>query len=172
MRMHPILAGSVVACVLTFAPADRAAAQGTEFGADIGFGVLFTEGTSLFQVATPTSFRIGLPLARGLRLEPRTNFQLLSGEGETAVNFAMQPALLFQLSQRRIGGAYLALLPGISVVEVFDETETELSFGAGVGVRIPQGDRFALRVEGQYTRNFETDVNSVLALVGFSFFTR
>jgi hypothetical protein len=158
--------------LLGLAPLSRAHAQGTELGADIGLGVLFADGNSLFQAATPTSFRVGFPLARALRLEPRTNLLLVSGEGETAVSFAMQPALLLQLSPRRIGGAYIALLPGISVVDAFDESETQFSFGGGIGVRVPQGNRFALRLEGQYTRNFETDVNNVQALIGFSFFTR
>ena len=59
-------------------------------------------------------------------------------------------------------------------VEGFDDIQ--FGVGAGVGGKIPAGDRFAVRIEANYLRGFESDgrfaANIIQGLVGFSFFTR
>jgi hypothetical protein len=47
------------------------------------------------------------------------------------------------------------------------------SLGAGIGVKIPQGDRLAIRLEGGYQHSLDDDMSSqIFALLGISFFTQ
>lgn len=157
----------------TFATAS--AQSGIELGADLGVGLLFAGGSTLFNTSTPTSLRAGFPVSEKMQLEPRVNLVLLSGGGSTITSLSATPALMFRLKGTRSDGMYFAALPGLDLVSGGGQTATQFSLGGGVGFRFPQGDRFGFRIEGQYVHSFENDdfagIDSIRALFGISFFT-
>lgn len=168
---------AAVLCLVTAMGSAPAAAQsrGLELGADVGLGFSFGGGSTFFDIGAPTSLRVGFPIGRNLGFEPRLGFTLVSGEGETFTTLNMTPALLYALRDRS-QGLYLAALPSAYLSSGFGETESQLGLGVGVGVRMPRGDRFGLRLEGQFSHFFDSDAfggyNELRALLGVSFTTR
>jgi hypothetical protein len=168
-------AGLAMVLSLSLLAAPLAAqSKGLELGADVGAGLTFGGGSTFFTVTTPTSVRVGVPMGDRMSIEPRFLISLITGEGETVTSFDLTPAFLLAFRDAR-SGPYVALLPQVSYVSAFDESATQFSAGAGIGIRIQQTDRFGFRVEGQFIHGFEnddfSDSNEVNALLGFTFFT-
>jgi hypothetical protein len=164
------------AFALLLATSTAASAQsGVELGADLGLGLLFGNGSTVFQASTPTSLRAGFLVSEKMQLEPRVNLVLLSGSGSTITSLSATPALMFRLKGTRSDGMYFAALPGLDLVSGGGNTATQFSLGGGIGIRIPQGERLGFRIEGQYVHSFENDdftgIDSIRALFGVSFFT-
>ena len=149
---------------------------GVELGADVGLGVTFGGGSSVFSASTPTSLRFGMPVGSSMSFEPRVNLVFVSGEGETFTNLALTPALLFAFGDEARNGPYAAVLPSLSLASGFGETSTQFGAGAGIGMRRMSSGTFGLRFEVQFVHFFENDdfgdYNDLRALIGFSFFTR
>ena len=167
--------GLTLVLSLSLAAAPLAAQEGLELGADVGAGLMFGGGSTVFSITTPTSIRVGIPVGEKMSIEPRFLLNLQTGEGETVTGLNLTPAVLFAFSEAR-SGPYAALLPQVRYVSAFGESSTQFSAGAGLGVRIRKADRFGFRIEGQFIHAFENDdfidTNSLNALIGFSFFTR
>lgn len=160
---------------LSAGAATNAAAQGVELGADVGVGYSSLGGLDVFEIATPTSLRVGFPVGEQMQIEPRAQVSVLQGDLElTAIS--VTPAIMYQVSGDRERGMYLAGLPGFSFIDAGDGSATQFLLGAGIGWRIPQGDRFGFRIEGQYVHGFESDdafgSDQIRALLGVSFRTR
>ena len=168
-------AGLALVLSLIAAPLE-AQSRGLELGADVGAGLMFADGSTLFSLTTPTSIRVGIPVGEKMAVEPRFLLSLVSGEGETVSSIDLTPAIMLALGPDPRQGLYVALLPQLRYASAFGESASQFGAGAGVGVRIRKSERFGFRVEGQFLHNFENDdffgSNDVNALLGFSFFTR
>ena len=169
--------GLTLVLALSLAAAPLAAQQqGVELGADVGAGLMFADGSTLFSLTTPTSIRVGVPVGQKMSVEPRFLLNLITGEGETVTGIDLTPAVMLALGPDARRGPYVALLPQLRYTSAFGESATQFGAGAGVGVRIRKSERFGFRVEGQFMHNFENDdffgTNEINALIGFSFFTR
>lgn len=164
-----------IALGLTGMLANTAAAQGVELGADVGLGYTSVGGLDIFEIATPTSLRVGFPVGDRAQVEPRVNLAIVQGDIELT-SLSITPAIMFGMSGDRERGMYLAALPGLSLTDFGDGSSTQFLLGGGIGWRIPQGDRLGLRVEGQYVHGFENDeafgTDQIRALFGVSFRTR
>jgi hypothetical protein len=175
MRIAPSV---VVASLLGGILAGPLAAQagGVELGADVGLGLSFGGGSTVFTASTPTSLRFGVPVGNTMSFEPRVNLVFASGEGDTFTNLSLTPALLFGFGGEARNGPYAAVLPSLSLASGFGETSTQFGAGAGIGVRRMSSDQFGLRFEAQFMHFFENDdigdYNDLRALIGFSYFTR
>jgi hypothetical protein len=168
-----VLAGLLGGIVTAPLAAQR---EGVELGADVGLGLSFGGGSTIFTASTPTSLRFGVPVGSTMSFEPRVNFVFVSGEGDTFTNLSLTPALLFGFGGEARNGPYAAVLPSLSLASGFGETSTQFGAGAGVGVRRMSSDQFGLRFEVQFVHFFENDdfadFNDLRALIGFSYFTR
>ena len=168
--------GGLFAIGMMLALCESLSGQGVELGADVGVGVNSANGSIVFNVATPTSFRVGMPVGRAVSLEPRINLVFAAGEGDTFTTLDLSPAILIAVGEGMRSGTYVALLPEIALVSGFGETASRFGAGAGIGVRLQRSETFGLRIEGQFVHAFENDdfasMNRVRALIGFSFFTR
>ncbi len=179
LRMLSLLALSSV-LTSSFPAAVLGQGRPVELGIDAGLSVTLTEGVdaTITQVAIPASrFRVGFFVSDIVEIEPSLAFALLSVNGETATAVGFQLGLAFHSTAKRdrprmffqVGG-------GLDYVNVEDFDDVQFGVGAGVGGKIPAGDRFAVRIEANYLRGFESDnrfaANIIQALVGFSFFTR
>jgi hypothetical protein len=171
--LHALFAGAVV---LSLASPISAQSRGIELGADVGIGVTSRNGSTVFSVATPTSFRLGMPVGNTMSFEPRVNFFFGSGGGDAFTSIDATLALLMAARGDVQDGPYVALLPVLRLASGFGETVTQFGAGAGAGVRMSRGERFGLRVEGQFVHGFENEdvagSNEFRALIGVSFFTR
>ncbi len=170
------LAGITMVLTLSLAAAPRAAqSAGLELGADVGAGLMFGGGSTVFSLTTPTSIRVGVPVGERMSIEPRFLLSLVTGEGETVTGIDLTPAFMLAFSEAR-RGPYVALLPQVTYVSAFDESSTQFGLGAGIGLRMQQTERFGFRIEGQFIHSFENDdfidTNELNALIGFTFFTR
>jgi hypothetical protein len=160
----------------------------TEFGLDgMIAGRLFDDSFQGTPISTDDAFLVGVPLqifrvgfyvSDRIELEPSTSFTLVSLGGDTAHELGLNLNLLSHLSSQpgkaapyvRLGGGLLSLDGGGG------SSVTQFHANGGFGVKIPTGDRWAVRLEAAISRNFANDdfLGSwdVSALYGFSFFTR
>jgi hypothetical protein len=167
------IAGLLVAVALV--PLSQLAAQGRqgiELGTDIG--AQYETGGETFLLSVPsTMLRVGFPLGDGrLRVEPRVQFQLVSGDG-TGGAVDGQVALRYSLNgQPDRLQPYVLAYPEITAVFGDFGDKSQFGAGGGFGVLIPQGDQLAVRLEATYSRLFDPGVNLIRGSVGISFFTR
>jgi opacity protein-like surface antigen len=111
-----------------------------------------------------------------LSIEPTVGFSWLDRGDVSITQLALTGRVLYHFSadptepRFYVGGG-----AGFSLIDLADQQETQFGVGGGLGVKLPVADRMAIRIEGSFSRNFETDqlpAASVLgAVVGFSFFT-
>jgi hypothetical protein len=120
----------------------------TVFGVPSGFGV--------FGLGHPGVYS-ALFLGRRLAVEPQIGLLVVSGDGDTnhLVNFVGQ--IDYFLGGLDRPAPYVFAAAGI--VDVSGSSQTPKSVGAGVGYRIPVGDRLVFRFDGRYTHYTDDDGN-------------
>lgn len=171
----PILAAAL-AVTLTAAPPLRAQ-RPIELGADLAASLAFNSGNSAFIAQTPVTLRFGIPVGGGGSVEPRVQFQLASGGGETVTHLDLTPALLLQIGRKGRHAPYLVLLPELAFISGGGAgSTTQFGAGAGLGTRLGESERFGFRVEAQYVRAISDKglipPNAISLLFGVSFFSR
>lgn len=150
-----------------------------ELGLDAGVSVMIPDGggDNVTSAGIPASrFRVGFFVSDIVALEPTLGFALVSSGGETvtAAEFIFAGLFHFTADPSR-PRAYFRAGGGLSFVDVFDENDTQFGALGGIGVKLPAGDQFAVRIEGNFGRTFassdRTAASTIQILVGFSFFT-
>lgn len=171
MRVLPgsLMVAGVLCLVAGGLPAQQ---RGIEFGSDIG-AQYETGGENLLVSVPSAMLRVGFPLGNGqMRLEPRVQFQLASGNG-TAGIVDGQVALRFGLTaDADRPQPYVLAFPEIAASFGDFGDDAQFGVGGGFGLLIPQSDRLAFRIEGTYSRMFDPGVNLIRGSVGVSLFTR
>ncbi|HEU5310815.1 MAG TPA: hypothetical protein VFV24_05120, partial [Candidatus Eisenbacteria bacterium] len=129
-------------------------------------------------------FRVGPYLTDRIQLEPSVGFSQISVEGEGYHDLNLGLDLLLYLADPGESAPFIRIGPGLHWVNLgtadfipgFDDTATQVSLGGGFGVRVPAGDRLAMRLQAIGERNFESDEFraswDVGAMFGLSFFTK
>jgi hypothetical protein len=169
-----VLRGSVVmAGVLCLVAGGLPAQQrGIEFGSDIG-AQYETGGENLLVSVPSAMLRVGFPMGNGqMRLEPRVQFQLVSGNGTGGFVDGQLAVRLGLTADENRPQPYVLAYPEIAGAFGDFGDDMQFGIGGGVGLLIPQGDRLAFRVEGTYSRLFDPGVNLIRGSVGVSLFTR
>jgi len=139
-----------------------------------------------FVVQFPVAMiRVGPYLSDRLQLEPSVGYSEISvgGEGYHEVNLGLD--LLLYLGNPEAAAPFFRIGPGLHwvsyappepVAPASDDTATQVSLGGGFGVRVPAGDRLAMRLQAAAERNFESDEFrsswDLGAMFGLSFFTK
>jgi hypothetical protein len=176
---------SLVLAAMLFV-ANQAFGQGRpiELGLDAGFQVSLTDAVDGFETDNVTAiqfpaqrFRIGFFVSDAVSIEPSVGFTYLSVSGESLTELGAGLAFVYHftsdVSRPRV---YLGAGGSLDLIDIGDASDAQFGAGALFGVKLPAGDQFAVRLEAQYVRAFESDdrlgSNIIGALVGFSFFTK
>jgi hypothetical protein len=187
-------AGIVAIGATASAPAAHAQAAGPrpiELGIDAALRYRSADDANLtsFDVPIP-SVRVGFFLSDQLSLEPfgRIGWQRVSIEdpfpgqddSDSFTTYDLGVGALFHFSPDRTRSQpyvrpFLGL-SGFSGGGGDDDSASQLSFGAGIGLKMPVADRLGWRIEANYTRLGEDEpfeAGNVFGIqFGLSFFTR
>ena len=156
-----------------------ATAQGkgtVELGMDGFVGVRMYDFNDVFYMDLPvSSVRVGAYVSDRVALEPSLGFDLINVDSETLTQLDFDLGLLFCMEDVGRTTPYFRVGGGVLLVNSELPATTQFSAGLAAGVRIPTGDRFAVRLQIGIDRNFEGDLVESTDLggkIGFSFFTR
>ena len=148
-----------------------------ELGLDAGMSITLTEGDDITAAAIPASrFRVGFFVSDVFEIEPSLGFALVSVGGETVSRVGFQLGFVFHSNPNRDRPrAFFQVGGGLDYVNIAGFDDVQFGVGAGVGGKFPVDENFAVRIEADYLRGFESDnrfaANIIQALIGFSFFT-
>lgn len=166
----------LLALLLTASAADaQKRSRRLELGIDGGISVGF-ENPNITVVSLPVqAFRVGFFMSDRVSLEPRFNFNSISGGGTSIRTYAFELGALGHPGGYRTGsGLYVRPFVGIQGVGGSLGSASDPYVGAGVGLKIPFADRrFATRLETNLGHVFDTGGSTRLGILfGLSFFTR
>lgn len=162
---------------LLLALASPLAAQGrtgVELGIDLEL-TYTTEDPSLTVIMLPSgSFRAAFPVNPNISVEPRFSFQYAHANGNSVTLVDVQLGVLWHLSTNPAKSTvYIRPFFGHTHAGGNFASGDASSLGAGIGYKIPQGDRLAIRLEGGFEHLLEDGASDqIFALIGLSFFTR
>jgi hypothetical protein len=181
------LVGTTIAALALAAPPAHAAGRGTELGLDAGVAWTLSSNLNsadaassddILTVAVPArSVRAGFFVSEHVQLEPSLGFALASFGGET--NSLLEMGLDVLFSSGGGPGApepYLSLGGRATSFDGGGNVVTQYGIAGGFGLRFPQGDTWAIRLEVGGARLFENEDEAIAAwqvigTIGFSFFT-
>lgn len=158
-------------------PAVSAAAQrdaSIEWGVDGSVTVSFDPTVTVVSIPL-SQLRVGFFFSPMLELEPRFGLLSISGGGSRFTQTQLEAGLLMHFgTSRRETQTYLRPFVGVSSLDTEDEeSSTGGEVGAGLGLKVPIGTRFAFRPELNYRHLFgDVDDDQLQVLAGFSVFTR
>lgn len=176
---------AVLALISFFALVNQAFGQGrpVELGLDAGFEIQLTDAVNGFDtdnvtvIAVPAQrFRVGFFVSDAVSIEPAVGFAYVNFSDESLTELSAALAILYHFtSDPDRPRFYLGIGGGLDLIDVGDASDTQFGIGGALGVKLPVGDQFAVRLEADYVRGFESDdrlgTHNLAALVGFSFFT-
>jgi hypothetical protein len=167
----------LLALVMTAASADaqKSSARPIELGLDGGISVGFDD-PNVTTVSLPVqALRVGFFMNDKLSLEPRVNFNSVSGGGVSIRSYALELGALYHLGGHMKGnGLYVRPFAGIAGVSG-DVSGSDAFLGAGVGVKMPFAQRrLATRLEANLGHAFTEGggSNGLGVLFGVSLFHR
>lgn len=146
-----------------------------EIGVDAG--VQFTlddPNTTLLQIPIP-AVRMGFFISPVMSIEPSLSLTHASVEGTSGTAYSVGVGLLYHFSPSRAANQlYVRPFIGLDGVSGEGDSDSAFSFGAGFGIKVPIGDRFASRFEGNFSHasNDGATQNAIGLLAGLSVYTR
>ena len=169
---------AVLGCLALALTASSASAQRASRLVELGVdgGITFGLGDpNVTVVSLPVqAFRVGFFISDRVSIEPRVNFNSVSGGGGSVQTYVVELGALFHPGGFRGRGLYIRPFGGIIGFNSDPVDDTDGYLGAGVGFRFPFADRrLATRVEGNLAHQFSDGGNTSLGILfGLSFFTR
>jgi hypothetical protein len=170
-----------VACAALAATASMASAQQAKLPAELGVDAGVTIGFDTPRVTTVSipvpAIRFGFFVNDRVSIEPKLGFQSVHDNAGTSTAFSAQVGALFHFENAPVGrGLYARPFVGLVGEKATGYSETRSVFGAGLGVKEAFADKFASRLEVNYSRmsavKDEPAVNSLGILFGISVFSR
>jgi hypothetical protein len=165
------------------APAAANGGRTMEYGIDAG--VSLNMGTpKVTTVSIPVgTFRAGFYVNDRVSLEPMVNFSSHSGGGASSYDYNAALGLLWHFHDSPVGnGPYIRPFAGFTGSHFSGGSSSGSSSdglaGAGLGVKLPWGERMAWRFEANYTHVFESNNtpgfsnNNIGLNAGISYFVR
>ena len=186
IRVSVLCLGAAVAMLLPRAVAGQD--RPVELGLDMGLALSLTnefngfEQPNVTQLAVPNPvLRVGIFASDMVSIEPSLQFQLLKFEGSDAF-YSLSPSLgvLIHFSPDRTRSqVYARPFAGADLVDPGSgDSQSQFHAGAGIGVKLPVGDKLAARLEAAFAHLFKSEddgipgANQIGVLIGFSFFTK
>lgn len=149
-----------------------------ELGVDAALTVVRVEGINQTTINVPAqSLRAGFFLSDRISLEPTIAVNFRKVENTSVTFYGGGVGLLYHLStDRDRPQVFLRPMIGYSGLRFVGGSSGVSIAGFGAGVKVPTGDRLAIRLGAEYMRRFEGGdvgaLNGFAATVGLSFFTR
>jgi hypothetical protein len=170
-------AAAAAVLVLLASPA-RAQGHPVELGIDAGGTLDLSSGNTVVVGVPVQDFRAGFYVSDRVSIEPRLALNYLDDDAsEALIAAAVQLGPVLHLAPER-GRAqpYLRPYGGLNFLKISGQSDTQLTVGGALGVKIPIGERLATRIEGSFTHGFESDRagggNALGLTLGLSFYTR
>ena len=182
MSSKVTFAGIVLACLAGVAIAAPADAQApTEYGIDAG-ATIALGGESSIQVSLPASrFRVGFPVSPQITVEPVAGLSYTKTEGsdgfllydlEIGALYSLRPITVSQGDDAVTATSpYLRPFLGLTGY-TGGASDSELSLGAGFGVKVPWQQNLSWRFEANVGYGFDNQAARLGLLAGLSFFPR
>ena len=145
-----------------------------EIGVDAG--VQFTlddPKTTTLQVPIP-SIRMGFYISPVMSIEPSLGINHTSTPGLSLTTYDVGVGLLYHFAPSRLDNQlYVRPFLGLTGVSGGGNSDSAVDFGAGFGVKVPVGSRFASRFEANLTHysNNGASTNAIGLLAGLSVYT-
>lgn len=180
---YKLVAAAAFTCTLA---TPTLAQRRVELGLDAGI-VLGLGAQSSVSLNVPGSrFRVGfLTPGSQIELEPALGFSYNKVEGTDGIfTYDLQLGAVYHLGQVTIdntateGGAvrlppvYVRPFVGLTGFTGGDTSDSEISIGAGVGLKVPWRRDLALRYEANLGYGFDNKAGRLGALIGISYFPR
>lgn len=182
------LLAAAVASTVAFAPV-VAGAQGAQVNNPAGTQELGVDAGATFGLGDESSIQFDLPATRARigffqaansrwSLEPAVGLSYIKVEGADGVlSYNVEGGALYHFQP---GGDLVARGATVSYVRPFvgitgytgDDADSEVSAGAGFGIKIPWRGQLAWRLEANAGYGFDNEAFRLGAFAGISFFTR
>lgn len=176
MMKKLVVLGLLVLTAASTADAQKNTSRPIELGLDGGLSVGFDD-PNVTTVSLPVqAIRVGFFMNDALSLEPRFNFNSVSGGGVSIRTYALELGALWHLGGYAKGnGLYVRPFTGIVGVGGDAGSGSDAFMGAGVGVKLPFAQRrLATRLEANVAHAFSDGggSNGLGVLFGVSLFHR
>ncbi|MDQ6718660.1 MAG: porin family protein [Gemmatimonadota bacterium] len=172
-----ILAGCALSAVIVTSAAAQQRQLPAELGIDAGISIGFdTPRATVVSVPQP-AIRIGFFMTDRVSIEPRVGFQSIHDDLGTLSQYRAEVGLLLHAENNPIGrGLYARPFVGLVGTSGGGSSDTQTFLGAGMGLNVPFSNRFASRLEVNYSHMTApaggSAANSLGVLFGLSVFNR
>lgn len=138
-----------------------------------GFSVISQGDDTTTVVGVPNGGLFSTPAVYGsffvtpkLALEPQLGLLYLSGGEGSAHSATLTGQANYFFKGRQTPSPYLLGRGSLVNAGGGGDSETRFSFGAGLGYRVPVGDRAVLRFEGRFDRRLAKDFDPAVNTIG------
>ncbi len=145
-----------------------------ELGVDAGVTFYLDDPTSTSLQIPIQSIRMGFFISPSVSIEPSLSYNYTSFDGGHNSNYGLGVGLLYHFSPSRMAKQwYVRPFIGLNGVSNENGSDSAFDFGAGFGVKVPVGNRFASRFEANFAHymNDGATQNAVGLLAGLSVYT-
>jgi hypothetical protein len=148
-----------------------------ELGIDAGVSVGFdTPRATVVSIPVP-AVRLGIFLNDRVSVEPKVGFQSIHDDTGTNTLYSGEMGLLYHFEKNPVGrGMYARPFVGFVGSNLGGSSDTQTFYGAGLGLKTPFANRFASRLEVNYSHMTAptggSAANSLGILFGLSVFSR
>jgi len=146
-----------------------------EIGVDAGLQFTLDDPkTTSFQIPIQ-GIRVGFYLSPEISLEPSLRLNYTSFDGGHLTTYGLGLGMLYHFSTSRAANQmYVRPFIGLDGISGDGGSDSAFSFGAGFGVKMPIGNRFASRWEANFSHasNDGATQNALGLLAGLSVYTR
>ena len=146
-----------------------------ELGVDAGLQFTLDDPkTTSFQIPIQ-GIRVGFFLSPEISLEPSLRLNYTSFDGGHLTTYGLGLGMLYHFSTSRAANQmYVRPFIGLDGISGDGGSDSAFSFGAGFGVKMPIGNRFATRWEANFSHasNDGATQNAIGLLAGLSVYTR
>lgn len=175
-----MIKGILLGCAALAALATSAGAQQqklpAELGIDAGISIGFDSPRATVVSIPEPAVRIGFFVTDRVSVEPRIGFQSVHDDLGTVSQYTAQVGVLFHADNNPIGrGLYARPFVGLVGASGGGSSDTQTFLGAGMGLKVPFSNRFASRLEVNYSHMTApkggSAANSLGILFGLSVFS-
>ena len=145
-----------------------------ELGIDAGLQFTLDDPkTTSFQIPIQ-GIRMGFYVSPAISIEPSLRLNYTGFDGGHITSYGLGVGMLYHFSTSRLANQmYVRPFLGLDGISSDNGSDSAFSFGAGFGVKIPVGNRFASRLEANFSHasNNGATQNALGLLAGLSVYT-
>lgn len=146
-----------------------------ELGVDAGVQFTLDDPTTTSLQIPIQGIRMGFYVSPAISIEPSLNLNYTSFDDGHVTTYGLGLGMLYHFStSRQAKQMYVRPFIGLDGISTDEDSDSAFSFGAGFGVKVPIGSRFASRFEANFAHasNDGATQNAIGLLAGLSVYTR